>query len=385
MGESFSVDPHWVSGYGILLTTESRHIRDIHAYANLNARAHLPYYSGLLSALETPVEMYANGLVGRLSTRLANTSRTGTELQRAAWEYLGTEDENTRTFQGELEVDVDDEAESFAASTPELPDLDVPEPDYSEQFFELSSLVGGIDWFLTEQLGWSVHHDVITKLTGNWLALDVEGDALINIGNATDGVTAAIVDGWKQVDEHWNGGAAQNCGHYISAVTDVLGMEGPLNRTVGDLYKLIAAEAQQTIWEIINSIKPPTGDIAVKFGAYGVCAVDPPSDDALAAAKEILEGVKGLYEAAKSAVEAIKYIADIAKEFLSTLESLEGISALDSDSVQDVAKLSNWADYEEVEQTIGNVADVVALAETDNWADAPTDGFEVGDAERDGA
>lgn len=388
MAESFSVEPHWVSGYGILLAAETTNLRDIHGYTGLNAGPHTPSYTGLLSALADPVGMYTNGLLGRLAARKSAISQTGTELQRAAWEYLDKEDENTRTFEGALEVDVDEDAESFTASAPDLPDLDVPEPDYSALFYEVSSLVGGVDWFLAEQLGWSPYRDVLTQLAGNWLALDVEGDALIAIGDATDGVTAAIADGWKTVDEHWHGGAAQNCAHYISALTDVLGMEGPLNRTVGDLYKLIAAEAQKAVMEVINSLKVPTEDIAFEFGAYGVCAVDPPSDDALETAKDILAQAKYLYEYAKNLVGTITQIIDTAKEFLSTLESLDEISTLDSGSVQDLSKLTNFVNDEQVEQyeeTIGNLTDVVALAETDNWVNAPTDGFEVGDAERDGA
>jgi HEPN domain-containing protein len=388
MAEGLSVEPHWVSGYGILLTAESTNIRDIHGYTGANAGPHTPAYTGLLSSLETPVNMYTNGLLGRLSTRLANTSRTGTELQRAAWEYLDKEDENTRTFQGELEVDADEDAEEFSASAPDLPDLDVPEPDYSDLFHEVSSLVGGIDWFLAEQLGWSPYRDVITQLAGNWKALDVEGDALIAIGDATDGVTASIADGWSKLDEHWNGGAAQNCGSYISALTGILGMEGPLNRTVGDLYKLIAAEAEAAVLEVARSLKLPTEDIAIEFGAYGVCAVDPPSEDALETAKDILAQAKYLYEYAQNLVNAITNIIDTAKEFLATLETVGQISSLDSETIQALSTMSNHVSDEQIEEfenTIGNLTDLAALAETDNWENAPTDGFEVGDAERDGA
>lgn len=388
MAEGFSVEPHWVSGYGILLTAESTNIRDIHGYTGFNAGPHTPAYTGLLSSLETPVGTYTNGLLGRLATRLANTSQTGTELQRAAWEYLDKEDENTRTFEGELEVDVDEEAESFSASAPDLPDLDVPEPDYADLFHEVSALVGGIDWFLAEQLGWSPYRDVITKLAGNWQALDVEGDALINIGNATDGVTASIADGWSKLDEHWNGGAAQNCGSYISALTEALGMEGPLNRTVGDLYKLIAAEAQNAMLEVARSLKVPTEDIAIEFGAYGVCAVEAPSEDALKTAKDILEQTKDLYEYAQNMVNAITTVIDTAKEFLATLETVSQISSLDNETIQALSTMSNHITDEQIEEfenTVGNLTDLAALAETDNWENAPTDAFEVGDAERDGA
>ncbi|NIJ13204.1 HEPN domain-containing protein [Saccharomonospora amisosensis] len=389
MPEGFSVDPHWVSGYGILLDEEHGNIDDIRWYAELYAFPHSAAYTGLMQSLATPVAAYANSLVDRLTTRSWTIEKTATELQRAAWAYLDKEEEHTQQLSGQLQVDRDSNAESYPASGPDLPEIEIPEQDYSLAFEELSWLVAGVDWFLSEQLGWSVYQDVITELLGNWKALDAEGDALINIGDATDVVASSIKDGWSTLDEYWDGGAAQACGSYVGALTEALGMEGPLNRTVGDLYKLIAAEVENTMLEIARALKLPTKDIAIELDAYGQCQVAEATEDALHRAKELLTAAKHLYEYAQNLINAINLVVERATEFLESVRSVEGVSALDEDAVRNLSQLSGHLSKEQADQldeTVADLTDLVELAQTDNWSEAPDDAFSVGDdPERAGA
>jgi hypothetical protein len=70
----------------------------------------------------------------------------------------------------------------YPASSPDLPSLVVEEMDFSEEFKDLSTATFFIVWFLHYYLGWSPHNHIVEKLAGNWNALDVAGDALINVG-----------------------------------------------------------------------------------------------------------------------------------------------------------------------------------------------------------
>ncbi len=52
--------------------------------------------------------------------------------------------------------------------------------------------------------------------------MDTAGDALINVGNATEQTAGSMTDGLTTLDAHWNGGAAQTCVDYTARLSEAL-------------------------------------------------------------------------------------------------------------------------------------------------------------------
>jgi hypothetical protein len=385
VAESFEVEPHYVSGYGDLLAAEHRNMGDVRYHVDFFARANPEYYEGLLALLTTPVNQYADSVWYRLGTRAGNLDRAAQELHGTAWAYLGLEEENTERFQGELRSDPDEDAVPYPASSPDLPSLEVTEMDFSEEFKDLSTATFFIVWFLQYYLGWSPHNYIMEKLAGNWNALDVAGDALINVGNAAEQMSVSLEDGLGTLDGHWHGGAAQACVDYVTRLAGALGEEGPLNRTVGKLYKTIAEQAIEAIRQVIRDLTLPVEDVGRALGYVKVCWVWVPSDagsfeDAVA----LMDNYKELFDAARSMVETIEAVVEQAKEFVATAEQVSDTANLDGAVAAIVDSVAPWGD--QVQEGIVTSADLADLANTSEFADAPSGDYSSGDdLERDGA
>lgn len=384
MGEAFEVEPNYVSGYGALLSTEKSSLGEVADHVYIYAFAVPEHYTGVLSLLETPVSQYADSVWGRLGNRLENLGRTAEELQQVASSYLEAEEENAETFQGESGPGADADPVSYPSSSPEMPTLEIQEMDFSAELQELSLTMFWIVWFLKSVLGYAPHNDIIEKVAGNWHALDVAGDALINAGNGAELVASSVKDGLTTLDAHWDGGAAQACVDYVTRLYQALGEEGPLNRTVGQLYKLIAAEAIEAIRQIIRDLKLPTDDIADKLGYVRVCfAMVPTGAGSITDAMESMEYYKELFDAAKSMVETIENVVEEAKEFLETVEKVSDVSD-PSEAVENMINhLAPWG--QEAKDSVASAADLADLADPSEFANTPTDEFDAGDdLERDG-
>lgn len=385
MAEGFEVEPHYLSGYGDLMAAEKANVVAIQSHLDFFARAYPVHFEGLLSLLTTPVNQYADSVSYRLGDRSANVRDLANELHRAAWAYLGVEDENTEMYQGQPRYAEDPDAMAYTASSPELPSLEIAEMDFTEEFQDLSMAMFWIVWFLHFYLGWSPHNYIMEKLAGNWNALDVAGDALINVGNATEQMAGAMADGLTTLDAHWNGGAAQACVDYTTKLSEALGEEGPLNRTVGKLYKLIAQEAMEAIRQVIRDLTLPTEDISERLGMVKVCIMTVPSgngslEDALAA----MDNYKELFDAARSMVETIESVIEQAKGFLETAQNMAEASDVGGAVEEMISAVGPWG--QEVQDGVATAADVADLADTSEFANAPTGTYAVGDdPERDGA
>lgn len=377
MAEGFEVEAHYVSGYGDLMSAEQSNISAIRDHVEYFARANPEYYEGLLSLLTVPVNEYASSVTDRLGDRWGDTRDTANELHRVAWVYLDQEEENARTFAGEVSYLADEDAESYPSSSPELPRLEVTEMDFTEEFQDLGTLMFFLVWFFKLALGWGPYNDLIEKLAGNWNALDVAGDALINAGNGAEQVAGSMTDGLATLDEHWNGGAAQACAGYVTRLSGAVGEEGPLNRTVGKLYKLIAEEAQEAIRQIIRDLTVPTEDIADKLGYVRVCVVWLPMKEPVGDAVATLENCKELFNAAKGMVETIESVVEQTKTFVESLVNMSEASNVDQVVEEMTTALGPWG--QQVQEGLATTADVADLADTSEFADAPSGGYAAGD------
>lgn len=378
MAEGFEVEAHYVSGFGDLMSAEQGNISAIREHVEYFARANPEYYEGLLSLLTVPVNEYASSVTDRLGDRWGDTKRTANELRRVAWTYLGQEEENTRTLFGEVSYAPDGDAESYPSSSPELPRLEVAEMDFSEEFQDLGVLMFYLVWFFHTFLGWAPHNDLIEKLAGNWNALDMAGDALINAGNGAELVAGSMTDGLATLDAHWNGGAAQACAEYVTRLSGAVGEEGPLNRTVGRLYKLIAEEAQEAIRQIIRDLTVPTEDIGTKLGYSRACILWVPiGESSMEDAVATLENCKDLYNAAKGMVETIESVVEQAKTFVESLVNMSEASNVDQVVDEMANALGPWG--QQVQEGLATTADIADLADTSEFADAPSGGYAAGD------
>lgn len=327
MAEGFEVEAHHVSGYGDLLAAEHRTMGDIRYHVDFFARANPEHFEGVLALLTTPVNQYADSVWYRLGNRAGNLDAAAQELHRTAWAYLGLEDENTERFRGEVRSEPDEDAVPYPASSPELHSLDIEEMDFSEEFQDLSLAMFFIVWFLHSYLGWSPHNYIIEKLAGNWNALDVAGDALINVGNAAEQMSVAMKDGLATLDGHWDGGAAQTCVDHVTRLADALGEEGPLNRTVGQLYKTIAEQVKEAIRQIIRDLTLPVEDVGRALGYVKVCWVWVPTDaGSLEDAYALMDNYKELFDRVRSMVETIESVVEHTKEFLATAADLADLA-----------------------------------------------------------
>lgn len=390
VAEGFEVEPQYVSGYGDLIEAEKNNIRAVQEHIDFFARANPEYYEGLLSLLTTPVNQYADSVSYRLGDRSANARDTANELHRVAWTYLDLEDENTELFQGAVRSEPDPDAMAYSSSSPELPSLEIPEMDFTKEFQDLSLAMFWIVWFLQSYLGWSPHNYIIEKLAGNWNALDVAGDALINAGNGAEQVAVSMTDGLATLDEHWNGGAAQACVDYVTRMSEGLGEEGPLNRTVGKLYKLIAEEAKEAIRQVIQDLTLPIDDVSGKLGFVTLgdgrpCSIRLPLGAvSIADATAAMDNYKELFDSARSMVETIESVVEQAKEFLASAEKMTDASNVDGAVDEMINAVAPWG--QEVQDDLATAADLADLADTSEFAGAPTDEYVAGDdPERDGA
>jgi hypothetical protein len=385
MPEGFEVEPHYLSGYGDLVAAEKATVGDIQYHLDMFARANPEHFEGLLSLLTTPVNQYADSVSYRLGDRAANLRDLANELHRAAWAYLGVEEENTEMYQGQPSYAEDPDAKVYYPSSPDLPSLEIAEMDFTQEFKDLSLAMFWIIWFLHSYLGWSPHNHIMEKLAGNWNALDVAGDALINVGNATEQLAGSMAEGLTTLDAHWNGGAAQSCVDYTTRLSEALGEEGPLNRTVGRLYKLIAHEASEAIRQVIRDLTLPTEDLSNKLGMVDVCVVSVPTgnasmEDAMAA----MANYKELFDSARAMVETIESVVEQAKGFLESAEQVAGASTVGGAVEEMINAVSPLG--QEVQEGLATAADVADLANTAEFDNAPTDAYAVGDdPERDSA
>lgn len=382
MAEGFEVEPHYVSGYGLLMTAEQGNLGPIRDHVEYNARANPEHYTGLLSALVLPVNGYAASVVDRLWTRMDDVGTTADELARVAEEYLAIEAAKAEQF-GDPPPTPEDPA-TFTPSAAELPTLEIEEMDFTEEFQDLGHTMFWITWFLVYGLGWSPHNDLINELAGNWNALDVAGDALINAGDAAEQVAKSMTDGLTILDAHWHGGAAQACTEYVTNLAGALGEEGPLNRTVGRLYKLLAERVREAIRQIIRDLKVPTEDIAAKLGYARVCWAWLPVNEASPDALETIQNYKELFDAAKGMVETIQSTVEEAQAFVESLVTMSEVSDARSLVDEMINAVAPWG--QQAQDSIATTADLADLADTSEFAAAPAGGYtETGNLERDGA
>jgi hypothetical protein len=385
MPEGFEVEPHYLSGYGDLMAAEKTNIGDIQYHVDMFARANPEHFEGLLALLTTPVNQYADSVSYRLGDRSANVRDLANELHRAAWAYLGVEDENTEMYQGQPTYTEDPDAKAYYPSSPDLPSIEIAEMDFTQEFKDLSLAMFWIIWFLHGYLGWSPHNLIMEKLVGNWNALDAAGDALINAGNAAEQMAGAMGEGLTTLDAHWNGGAAQACVSYTTKLSEAIGEEGPLNRTVGNLYKLIAEQASEAIRQVIRDLTLPTEDISERLGMVKFCVVTlPTKEGSVEDAAAAMANYKELFDSARSMVETIESVIEQAKGFLETAQKMSDASSV-SGAVQElITAVGPWG--QQVQDGVATAADIADLGNTSEFDNAPTDAYAVGDdPERDGA
>lgn len=392
MPEGFEVQPHWVSGYGNLMDREQGELNTISQYIYLWTNpdfGHVgDHFQGLMSAMKTPVKMYANSAQDRFGSSTRVTSHTATELRRVAWEYLGLEKENTSTFHGELKVERDEDAEYYPTSElddeKDLPTREVnPEP-YVEYYGKFSFNTLFTDEFFQHVVGWSPLNDILVPLAGNWDVLVRAGESLISAGDAAEKVAETMKSGLTTLDLHWDGGAAQDCASYVTRLYEAVDEEGPLNRTVGKVLKFIAEE----VIEAINSIgvdlhSPSRGMMHILYPTGWLC-VPVVTDETIKQALDLYNNFKYLYDAARGMVDAIADAIDMANELIEVMADPAGAAeSLDVTIPGTETKLSQYLNDAEAKLVTGK--DLADLANPSELADLPDDGFEVGDdAERDG-
>jgi hypothetical protein len=180
-------------------------------------------------------------------------------------------------------------------------------------FDEFGKDIKGIDWFLTNQLHWHAHRELILDITGDWSALANAGQALIAIGDAADTVAANIKANLAILDQHWEGAAAQSAMALLTRYHEGVQEEAPINRTAGRVYMFIAEEVRKVAGKLISLLN----DLVKKLKSI---LPDVASDVVPCDAITLVDKHRVRFDAARGLVQTLRMLFDDARVLLDALK-----------------------------------------------------------------
>ncbi|TCP57455.1 hypothetical protein EV191_1011410 [Tamaricihabitans halophyticus] len=421
MGEGFAVKPEHVAGYGVLVLDVRDQVDTIKEHIAEHGSAQNGYEGAVMELIKPAVDDYAEAASNRYSSYCHLLESCSQELTRAAWDYSGAEENEYKRFKDDgssnpgrpqqLDGYEDfEDAESYPAETDPSTDLKAPkikDPDIKSKVEEVGGILYGIDWVLRQVFDFSPVEAITDPIAGNWNALKASGEVLGESGDATEESLANLTgDSLKKLDEHWDGGAAQEFDIYIADLAAGVSSEGPLNRIIGSAYETFSDQIEKVAEFIVTKLKEKVDQIASKVATGWIPGVGWARViefiwecwDTFAAAKEMVENLLELAEALKELIEAAidpfkkgqiegveqlgeaaKDIAVAADKFIEKYAEVTGAEKSGEQSAEDREKILK--DLEEAHEFSKDFDDM----HDSDFVRLPEDEYSVGeDAERDG-
>ncbi|TDP97127.1 hypothetical protein [Labedaea rhizosphaerae] len=379
MGESFSVKPEYVAGYGKLVKTVGiDQVAKIGGFGRDHARSD-GGFTGLMELIKDPVDTYADKLGDRFYSRGLNAAYTGDELNRAAWAYTGADKYSYTEFNdvnGALTGYRDFEhPAAFPAGTDPTAGLHAPaqqDADIRALLDDVGGTINAVDDVINFVTGWSPVSEIVEPLSGKWTALTQKGEVLALCGDAAETASDNLTSALPRLDEHWDGGAAQEFTAYLGHLTDAISYEGPLNRTVGEIYKSVATEIEkvakfmvEVLGKAVDKIKDAVASAWIPlWGEYKAYKT-------VREVIDIIQKAKKLVDELRTAIEEVKTVVEFAKDPKGFAEGkLE----------EKLAPIKDRIAQGEHAARVG--ADLTRLADIGDLTNAPTGRYQVGDHPR---
>jgi uncharacterized protein YukE len=383
MGEAFTVKPEYVAGYGKLVRmTGIDHVAKIGGFGREHACSD-GGFTGLMDLIKDPVDTYADKLGDRFASRGLSAAYAGDELNRAAWAYTGADKYSYTQFNdvnGAVTGYRDfDHPASFPVGTDPTAGLHAPaqqEANIRALLDDVGGLINTVDDVISFVTGWSPVSEIVEPLAGKWTALAQKGEVLALCGNAAETASENLTSQLPRLDEQWNGGAAQEFTTYLGHLTDAISYEGPLNRTVGEIYKSVASEIEKVakfmveiLGDAVNKIKDAVASAWIPlWGEYTAYKT-------VRKVVSIIKKAKKMVEELRTAIEEVKTVVEFAKDPKGFAEGkLE----------EKLAPIKEKIEQGKHASQVG--ADLTRLADVGDLTNAPTGRYEVGsNARRAGA
>ncbi|MEU3274889.1 hypothetical protein ABZ639_28925 [Saccharomonospora sp. NPDC006951] len=385
MGDGFHADPDQIAGYGVLVDKVADQTLELAEYF-LNAEGDSGF-TGAMSLLKPSVDAYAQAACDRFRERGSRMLATAAELNRAAWVYSGADEDaytSITTSAGGAEEVVKDYPDPASYKMPNDATGDLGKPESEEADIralldEVGGILNKIDDVVNDWTGWSPTAEIVEPMSGNWNSLTAAGEVLAEAGGAAEHVAANLTEPLADLDPHWTGGAANDLHDHIGDQAKVIGLEGPLNRIVGDVYALLAILFEKIAGWMVEKLKDAVDKIVEAIPGSWVPGYGWYKwGEAVFTAFEIVKQAKELVETLKTAVENVERMIEIAKDPVN-----EGLSELKSQfkELEKVQQIETAV--EEVTKGAEFASDVAELSDTEPWEDEPDEEYGLGkDPER---
>lgn len=287
MGETLKADPEWISGLGnyVLALNGSawKAVNLVGAHAQSTGE-----FRGLMSGLKGPVDTLHGATKTRIEKVPTALQGTSVNLKQAAWDYttadhdaaLGIKHTRTQTYNSNpfippIEVlsgrapnpvisyeEVDDVPGARAYPSPREVDVTPPPAQSVDWRAVIDGAAGWLsdaDGAIEDLTGWSPIKAALDPVAGNWMELKRIGQTYGKTGSAFDIIAGDLSTGHREVDDHWNGRAAQAYTGYTTDMVRGLNWEGSVGRLLDRGLALAADQLQKAAQEIIRLVKEGLG------------------------------------------------------------------------------------------------------------------------------
>ncbi|MBP2322743.1 hypothetical protein JOF56_003128 [Kibdelosporangium banguiense] len=384
MAEGFKANPDHIAGYGLLVHDAGMDLSSVASWTNQWARAD-EGFSGLMQLLKGPVDAYAYATYNRMYPKHLLLTRSANNLNTAAWMYT-TSDVNSyttysKTLAGEDRVEVKDFPNPVAYPPAEDPvaALKVPEAENADIrgiLDEVGGSINVIDDAVNFITGWSPVSALVEPMSGNWTRLERAGEVLKCAGDGAEKVAKNLTTGLSTLDPNWNGGSAQDFNNYINNLAKGIDIEGPLNRIVAGVYKLVAQQIEKVAKWMVEVLKKAVDKIVEAAATswipgFGWVKII----DAVRTAINVFNEAKTLLEELDKVISAVKTVVELAQDPVGFVQG----------KVDE--KLAPYKEkIEQAEKGYEVAKDLAELSDTSVWGKTPTGTYEVGaDPKRAGA
>lgn len=375
MGEGFKADSDHIAGYGLLVDEVAGQMSVTSAHVSRDAAADGDF-TGIMALLKKPVDEYAEKTDTRLSDRCDRLLGAGEELKRAAWLYSGAEEsaykDLSMTGLGPVEY-IKDYPDPVSYKVPEdaTEGLSAPDPedaDIRELLDEVGGAINGIDDAVEWITKWSPVSALVSPMSGNWTRMERAGEVLIQAGDAAEIIATNLTEPLKKLDSHWNGGAAIAFDDYVHDIAKAISMEGPLNRIVGDVYKVVAEEIKKCAQWMVSVLKAAVDKIVEAAASYWIPG---------AGWWRIIEAVRkavDIFNAGKQMLEDLETVRDQVNTVVEAAQ--DPIGFVEGKVEEQLEPIREKID--QVNKGADVAGDVADLTDADAWKDAPDEDYKIG-------
>ncbi|MFF7938145.1 hypothetical protein ACFZC5_00425 [Nocardia gamkensis] len=360
----------------------------------------------IIDQLIAPVKEAAAATQQRMSEIAKATTATGVELNKAAWMYHDQDQKNyealnKNTFSGPVAPDapvapdVEAQGSTTAYASPEnyskSKNFELQEPQSNKEdtvalIGEVAPILGEVNETIksiTRTAGNEIDPlgKCLEPIPGNWSEVRRIGEAYKAAGNGMEACGENLEAGLRQVDQHWNGKAAQSFNDWATRQIAAMKWEGPVGRIISDVLGVVADEIRQAVktiltklWDILNdqidftSIKGIFKTIAKKIPVVGQIG-------------EIVILGQKIFRIVTTALDLVKTIQTLVDQVKKLLEYLrDPIGKLKEGAEQKLKEtIAPFTDkLEKASKATAVATDIGKIAQVNSTLDRPGDGYEVG-------